>query len=111
MLDKKFYDETYNELEIEFGEEMQYRMCIEEMSELTQALCKYMRYKDEKPTPEIQEKLKKIKENVIEECADVLVCANHMRKMFGEAEVDAVMDYKIQRGRKVAQNHKDAKNN
>lgn len=109
MLDKEFYDKTFEMLEQEYGEYMQYRMCIEEMSELTKALCKFMRYKDEKPTPENIEKLNKVKENVIEECADVLICANHMRKMFGETEVDKVMDFKIQRGRSRAEEHKNSK--
>ena len=29
-----------------WGEEAQIRMCIEEMSELTKELCKYLRYKN-----------------------------------------------------------------
>ncbi len=110
MLDKEFYNKVYDELEEEFGEDMQYHVCIEEMSELTKALCKYLRFKNEKQNPENIEKLNKIKENIIEECADVLICANHMRKIFGEAEVDAVMDFKIQRGKQIAQNHKKENN-
>lgn len=110
MLEKEYYYKVYDELEEEFGEEMQYYVCIEELSELTKALCKYLRFKDEKPTLENVEKLKKIKENIIEECADVIICANHIRKMFGEAEVDKVMDFKINRGEQVVQKHKNEGN-
>ena len=82
-----------------WGEEAQIRMCIEEMSELTKELCKYIRdQKDNKPLDE--EKLKKTKQNIVEETADVLNCVKQMARMFGEDEVEKVREYKVQRATK-----------
>ncbi len=96
MLDKSFYEETYKQFLDTYGEEFVLRMCIEEMSELTQAICKYLRIKQ---CDEYAGKLNQIKQNVIEECADVLICASEVKQIFGEAEVEKTMDIKIQRGR------------
>lgn len=38
--------EVYAKLIEAFGEDRQLIVCIEEMSELTKELCKYLRYKD-----------------------------------------------------------------
>lgn len=42
----KDIDEVYAKLIEAFGEDRQLIVCIEEMSELTKELCKYLRYKD-----------------------------------------------------------------
>lgn len=43
------------------------------------------------------------KESVIEEIADVLIMANQMRLLFGPAQVDAAIAYKVERlGKRVA---------
>ena len=107
MLDKSFYEETYQKFIDTFGVESELRLCIEEMSELTKELCKYMRYNSEKNAKNIEkseninEKIEKTKQNIIEECADVLICATQIKRIFGESQVEEMMDYKIQRGRKT----------
>ena len=100
-MDEKFYLETFKKFTSAWGEESQCRMCIEEMSELTKELCKYMRYSSDKTREDNDKKLKEIKENIIEETADVLICASQIMHLVGKEEVKKVMDYKIQRGRKV----------
>jgi len=56
-----------------YGEESQVGMMIEEMSELTQALCKMKRGKDH---------------NITEELADVEIMLNQLKLMFGQMEVE-----------------------
>jgi len=76
-----------------WGEDAQLRMCIEEMSELTKEICKYWRAKGYDPTKETQ-----ARKNIQEEVADVLICANQVKMIFGEDEVEKMIDYKINRG-------------
>ena len=100
-MDKKFYLETFDKFTHAWGEESEYRMCIEEMSELTKELCKLMRYSRNEQCEENDKKLEKIRENIIEETADVIICASQIMRLMGEDKVKEVMDYKIQRGRKI----------
>ncbi len=104
MLDKEFYNETYELFENTYGTENEIRICIEEMSELTKALCKYLRYNDRNIGGVSDEKRVKAKEDVIEECADVIICAEQIKRIFGKDEVEKIMDYKIQRGRNIVDN-------
>ena len=69
-------------------------LTYEEMSELTKELCKYFRAKGN------SEKLEKVKKDIIEETADVLICAETLRLMFGGKEVDEMIEYKIKRWQK-----------
>lgn len=105
MLDKKYYLETFDMFRSSWGEESEFRLCIEEMSELTKELCKIMRYSRSEKSQENDEKLKQIKSNIIEETADVLICTSQIMHMVGEDEVRKVMDYKIQRGRKIVEDY------
>ncbi len=82
----------YKKLIDTWGEESQIRMCIEEMSELTKELCKYFRYKNFEP-----DKLENVKKNIIEEVADVIICAEQVKLMFGNEEVDKEILYKLKR--------------
>lgn len=104
MIDKEKINSAYVRLAQAFGEENEMRMCIEEMSELTKELCKYIRYLN---APDIQEDekkslLEKVKKNIIEETADVLLCAGQIKRIFGSEEVEEMMMYKIERGAKQA---------
>ena len=74
------------------GEDNQLRMCIEEMSELTKEICKYWRM--QVYNPELEDQVRK---NIQEEVADVLICANQVKIMFGEEEVEKMIDYKLNR--------------
>ena len=78
-----------------WGEDAQIRMCIEEMSELTKELCKYMRVLRNENVD--TSKLAEIKENIREETADVLNCAEQMSLMFGEERVCEIRKQKVER--------------
>lgn len=97
MLDKEYYHAVFDKLADTWGKENQMRMCIEEMSELTKELCKYMRHRTGEKSPELDAEIEEIKKNIIEETADVLICASQMKRFFGDKAVEEVMDYKIKR--------------
>ncbi len=82
----KFYKQFLDE----WGYDAQSNVCIEEMSELTKALCKYARFGKENAPQEI-------KDNVIEEIADVLNMAEQMAYYFGEENVTKVRQRKMAR--------------
>lgn len=89
---RDFYEEALRL----WGEDAQIRMCIEEMSELTKELCKFQRYTKiaGQATPE---KIEEIKNNIIEEIADVLNCTSQMANIFGKDEVEKVRVEKVER--------------
>lgn len=101
MQNKEFYTQTFDMFLEAYGKDAEINMCIEEMSELTKELIKYIRYENYNAKFQSEEnlqKLDKIKKNIIEECADVLICASQIRHIFGEEQVDEIMESKIQRG-------------
>lgn len=73
-----------------WGVDAQMMMCVEEMSELTKAICKYSRFDKENASDEI-------KYNLLEEIADVINMAEQMRFIFGKEKIDAIRDAKIER--------------
>lgn len=85
--------EAYKKFLEGWGYDAQALMTIEEMSELTKALCKYKRYGKENSDP-------KLKEDIIEEIADVLNMAEQMAYYFGVDAVEKVRDEKIERSLK-----------
>lgn len=85
-----------------WGEEAQLRICVEEMSELTKEICKYLRYK----YFESEEKVDEARKNIIEETADVLNCVEQIKVMFGEKEVDKEIDFKLNRVAKRLEEYK-----
>ena len=103
MHDTKYVKETFEMFRELWGDESQYRMCIEEMSELTKALCKFMRYSREEKNSENDKKLESIRQDIIEETADVLICASQIMNIVGEESVQKAINYKIARGRKRAE--------
>ena len=86
------YENEYKQMIDAWGKDAQIDMCIEEMAELTQALCKYKRNKRQNNKND-----EKNLDNIQEEIADVLNCTNQMAFLFGEKEVNKIMDDKIQR--------------
>lgn len=77
-----------------YGEEAQLDMAIEEMSELTKAICKYKRYFK---TADAKEK-ERLTSDIIEETADVALNIEQLAYMFGKEKVEEMKDYKLQRG-------------
>ena len=73
-----------------FGVEAQLLMCIEEMSELTKAICKFRRAKPN----QIPERL----HDIAEECADVTIMMEQLRLIFDFNDlVCEHMDAKVER--------------
>ena len=83
---QKYYDEF---IKIN-GVEKEIILCIEEMSELTKALSKFLRYKG-------SEKENTIKDNIVEEIADVLNTCEQMQNIVGVDKVNAVREQKFKR--------------
>ncbi len=86
-------NERRREIEIraihQYGISSQQEMCIEEMAELTKALCKLRRHIENAP------EFYKTHENVVEEIADVQIMLDQMRMIFGStADME---DYKLNR--------------
>ena len=83
-----------------FGEDLQYTLTFEEMGELSQALCKYIR-KHDNCTPEAKEELIN---HIAEEIADVKLCLEELQYMFNIGEkVKEIKDYKVARGKARAE--------
>lgn len=84
-----------------WGEESQLRMCIEEMSELTKEICKYIRIMHSDDFENLKEKWVQVRKNIIEETADVLICANQLALMYGRDEVERIEHEKVKRASKL----------
>ncbi len=95
-MDKDFI-EFCNEATKAWGENSQLMMCIEEMSELTKAICKYIRVQGELDTPEKEKRLEEARKNIVEETADVTNTVEQMALIFGVDEVQKVREEKIAR--------------
>lgn len=89
----------------EWGEESQLRMCIEEMSELTKEICKYIRIMHSDDFENLKEKWEQTRNNIIEETADVLICAGQLALMYGEDKVKKVEYEKVKRASKLFKNN------
>ena len=83
---QKYYDEF---IKIN-GVEKEIILCIEEMSELTKAVSKFLRYRG-------SDKENTIKDNIVEEIADVLNTCEQMQNIFGVDKVNAVREQKFKR--------------
>lgn len=83
---KKYYDRFIKEQ----GIEKEIILCIEEMSELTKELSKFLRYKNTL-------KEESIKQNIVEEVADVLNTCEQMQNIFGIDEVEKIRLQKFKR--------------
>ena len=93
-------DFIYEELKIlqsaidHYGEESQLDMAIEEMSELTKAICKYKRAVKERGQDIFYSTAKDVifaKGDVVEEIADVLVMLEQMMMIFDCKEIVSVI--------------------
>ncbi len=93
-MDEKFIDFCKRANEA-WGEESQLRLCIEEMSELTKAICKYLRLTRSDDVDESA--LADAKKSIIEETADVTNTVEQMALIFGVDEVNKTRREKIER--------------
>lgn len=104
-LDKNYFHETFELCFKAWGEDAQIRMCVEEMSELTKELCKFIRYSNEKKSQYYDDLIKQTIKNIIEETADVLICSGQMKLHFGNEQVIEKMDYSISLGKQIVEKH------
>ena len=74
-----------------YGVIHQSNKAIEEMSELTKALCKI------KEHPAFDPRVSRYLDDVIEEIADVSIMTEQLKHLYGAKEVDAVIERKIAR--------------
>lgn len=73
-----------------YGCEAQLKMAIEEMSELTKAICKLWR-------ADTEEEFERLLEDVTEETADVQIMIYQLDAMLGADKVGAKIDEKLKR--------------
>ena len=73
-----------------YGYDAQLKMAIEEMSELTKAICKLWR-------ADTEEEFERLLEDVTEETADVQIMVLQVASMAGSKEVNRIMDEKLER--------------
>lgn len=70
--------------------------CLEEMSELTKALCKWKRYYSSDLT--LRQNIYQIRENVIEEIADTEYCLEQLKYLLGvKGKVEQIKEEKLKR--------------
>ena len=88
---RKEFVSAYKKFLDTWGVDMQSTMALEEMSELTKALCKYKR------CIEIEGNKQKAIDNIKEEIADVLNMAEQLELFYGEEEIEQIRKEKIER--------------
>jgi len=94
------YENEFRQMIQEWGEESSIVSAIEEMSELTKELCKYLKFQANViglDGEKLEKKRAKTLENVKEEIADVLNVVKKLALMFGNEEIDVIRDQKVQR--------------
>lgn len=89
---KEEFKNSYQKFINHYGQDAQIMIIIEEMSELTKELCKFLRYKNTN-----KEKLEEIINNIHEETADVLNCVEQLELMFNADEIEKFRHLKLQR--------------
>ena len=78
-----------------YGINAQLDMCIEEMSELTKAICKYKRAFNSKEP--VRNGAFEAFGNVEEETADVLIMLEQIKMMFDRNNIEQQIEYKTKR--------------
>ena len=96
------YIENYSKYIDKWGLEAQLQITLEEMSELSKEICKYIRYS----TFEKQNngKIEETKQNLRSELADVLNMAEQLEYYFGVDEIEKIRREKILRTDKLLEN-------
>lgn len=95
MIDQKTYEDTLSRAINTYGAVNQMRQCVEEMAELMQAICKYIRYMDDSLEDS------GLLQNIAEEVADVHIMTDQLAMIVGGMlQKDAVnkeLEYKVNR--------------
>ncbi|MCL2085873.1 hypothetical protein FWH09_03005 [Candidatus Saccharibacteria bacterium] len=86
-MSKMTREECYEKFLEKNGLEFEMQLAVEEMSELMQVLCKYIRKNGKVP-----------RENIMGELADVLNTVEPLANYFGRDEVEKIRDGKLKRG-------------
>jgi NTP pyrophosphatase (non-canonical NTP hydrolase) len=87
-------DEILQKFVDAWGVDDEKKIAIEEMAELTKELCKSWRNK----TNESSENMAKNEQAIRSEIADVLITVGQLKRIYGVAKVDEIIDYKLRRG-------------
>lgn len=88
------FKNVYKDFADKYGLKSQMQQCIEEMSELIKELCKYERNIG---TDKESDTIAAIKEEI----ADVLNMVEQLEYCFGEQDIEAIRDSKIERCKKL----------
>lgn len=96
---EEYYKKAYQSYVDEWGLDAQLLMAIEEMSELTKEICKYMRYNSFES--DNKEKLEKTIAQLKSEIADVLNTTEQLQYCFGIEEIEKIRKEKIERTNKL----------
>ena len=92
-------DNPYKILLDTFGEDVQFRFAIEEMSELTQAICKYQRKIDTCDNEGQQKLIDAMREEIV----DVLITTEQLAFMFDKNKINEIKQTKLERALKRAE--------
>lgn len=82
-----------------YGFENQSRQCVEEMAELTQAICKYKRAQGAEKRAAM--------ENLQEELADVEIMVRQLKALCDKEKVEETIKYKLKRQLERIRNEKE----
>lgn len=91
-IDARVNDETMDR----YGIERQSLVAMEELSELQKAISKLVRNPEEKTKPL---EFKGLRDNLIEEMADVIICMDQLKEFYGidHSDIQSVIDSKQER--------------
>lgn len=96
LIHHTFNKQINNETIDRYGIERQSLVAMEELSELQKAISKLVRNPEEKTKPL---EFKGLRDNLIEEMADVLICMDQLKEFYGidHSDIQSVIDSKQER--------------
>ena len=89
--------DSIRQLILEHGSIKTMTIAMEECAELIQAISKYQRAASDSDFPE----MKRVRENVIEEIADVFICINMICQICGIGDIEVLIEIAIKMGRNL----------
>jgi len=91
---KEERDEILRSFRKEWGTDAEVKMAIEEMAELIKELCNSWRDRTKADEKSQQEHIERVREEI----ADVLITVRNIQLIYGENEVEEIIDTKLHRG-------------